>query len=177
MLSRGVLALALVAGASVGSAPRSLAAQEPLPSPVGYVNDFASVLPPESRARLEELARRVNAATRGDMVIVTLPDLAGRPVEEVPLRLGREWRIGANAVVTEDVPEGATMVGVKARSTLVEAETWAKDFLPYGTPCKEPCEPGSQRIEDLEHEVRALREQVEALLGRESADHPTRRSS
>src|SRR5579871_3158527 len=58
-----------------------------------------------------------------------------------PIIVGKRARVGANAVVTEDVPEGATMVGTKARSTLVRAETWAKEFMPYGTPCKEPCEP------------------------------------
>ena len=70
-----------------------------LPSPVGYVNDFAGVLPADAQARLTNLAERVHTATRGDMVIVTLPDLGGRPVEEVALRLGREWKIGANATV------------------------------------------------------------------------------
>lgn len=80
-----------------------------------------------------------------------------------PIIVGQRARVGANAVVTDDVPEGATMVGVKARSTLVAAETWQKDFIPYGTPCKEPCEP-SGRIEDLEAEVAQLKAQVEALL-------------
>ncbi|HEY0959088.1 MAG TPA: serine O-acetyltransferase EpsC [Novosphingobium sp.] len=81
-----------------------------------------------------------------------------------PITIGQRARIGANAVVTDDVPEGATMVGVKARSTLVAAETWAKEFMPYGTPCKEPCEPGGQRFEDLEAEVAMLRKQVAELL-------------
>ncbi len=80
--------------------PAALAAQPPaLPAPVGYVNDFAGVLSGEAKARLENLALRLNAATGGDMVVVTLPDLGGRPVEEVSLRLGREWKIGADAVV------------------------------------------------------------------------------
>ena len=73
-------------------------------------------------------------------------------------------------MVTEDVPEGATMVGVKARSTLVKAETWAKEFMPYGTPCKEPCEPSGQRIEDLEAEIAQLRAQVQALIDKDAAD-------
>lgn len=81
-----------------------------------------------------------------------------------PITVGQRARVGANAVVTEDVPEGATMVGQKARSTLIAAETWAKDFVPYGTPCKEPCEPGGKRIEDLEAEVSMLRAQLDALL-------------
>ncbi|MCJ2185909.1 serine O-acetyltransferase EpsC [Novosphingobium beihaiensis] len=82
-----------------------------------------------------------------------------------PVTVGKRARVGASAVVTEDVPEGATMIGVKARSTLMKAETYAKEFMPYGTPCKEPCEPvGNQRVDDLEDQVAALREQVEALL-------------
>lgn len=85
-----------------------------------------------------------------------------------PIIVGRRARVGANAVVTEDVPEGATMVGVKARSTLVAAETWAKNFIPYGTPCKEPCadaEPMVGRVEVLEAELAELKAQIAALTG------------
>ena len=83
-----------------------------------------------------------------------------------PITVGKRARVGANAVVTDDVPEGATMVGLKARSTLVPAETWLKEFIPYGTPCDEPCgEAGgaSERVEALEKELAALREEVAAL--------------
>ncbi|MGV3513007.1 MAG: serine O-acetyltransferase EpsC [Novosphingobium sp.] len=82
-----------------------------------------------------------------------------------PITVGPRARVGANAVVTDDVPEGATMVGLKARSTLVPAETWLKEFIPYGTPCKEPCEPnGGTRVDELEAEVAALKAQVAALI-------------
>lgn len=78
----------------------ALVAQPPaLPAPVGYVNDFAGILTAEAKGRLENLAQRLNTATQGDMVVVTLTDLGGRPVEEVSLRLGREWKIGADAAV------------------------------------------------------------------------------
>jgi serine O-acetyltransferase len=91
-----------------------------------------------------------------------------------PITVGQRARIGANAVVTDDVPEGATMVGVKARSTLVKAETWAKEFMPYGTPCKEPCEPGTQRLEELETKLALLQAQLEELISERSAgDAPT----
>jgi len=86
-----------------------------------------------------------------------------------PITVGRRARIGASAVVTENVPEGATMIGVKARSTLVVAETWAKEFMPYGTPCKEPCEPsGLARVDLLEAEVARLRDQIAALAAVDS---------
>lgn len=90
-----------------------------------------------------------------------------------PITVGRRARIGAAAVVTENVPEGATMVGIKARSTLVAAETWAKEFMPYGTPCKEPCEPsGLARVELLEGEVARLRDQIAALASGASGQEP-----
>ena len=93
-----------------------------------------------------------------------------------PITVSQRARVGANAVVTEDVPEGATMVGVKARSTVVAAEVWQKDFMPYGTPCREPCtelsEPDRQRFEELEAEVGALRAQLEELLSERRAAKP-----
>jgi serine O-acetyltransferase len=94
-----------------------------------------------------------------------------------PITVGERARIGANAVVTDDVPEGATMVGVKARSTLVAAETWQRDFIPYGTPCKDPCEPGTQRIETLEAELVTLRAEIASLRDelRDNAAKPAKR--
>lgn len=101
--------------------PAVLAAQAQsgaaLPSPVGYVNDFAGVLRPETRARLDDLAQRVNAATRGDMVVVTLPDLGGRPVEEISLRLGREWKVGANAAVGDAARNAGVVILVVPKET------------------------------------------------------------
>jgi len=84
-----------------------------------------------------------------------------------PITVGERARIGADAVVTDDVPDGATMIGMKARSTLMPAEEWLREFIPYGTPCDEPCEDqvtGARRRTDaLAEEVEALRAEIEAL--------------
>jgi len=84
-----------------------------------------------------------------------------------PIIVGRRARVGANAVVTDDVPEGATMIGLKARSTLVPAETWLREFIPYGTPCDEPCEqagdPAGERLAGLERQIVELRAEIAAL--------------
>ncbi len=84
-----------------------------------------------------------------------------------PIVVGERARIGANAVVTEDVPAGATMIGMKARSTLVPAEEWLREFLPYGTPCDEPCDElagtGRQRLEGLEAQLKLLEEEIARL--------------
>ena len=93
-----------------------------------------------------------------------------------PITVGERARVGANAVVTDDVPEGATMIGLKARSTLVPAETWLREFIPYGTPCNEPCEPSTQRIEELEARLAQLHDELEKLrAGRADAPLPAAR--
>ncbi len=82
-----------------------------------------------------------------------------------PITVGQRARIGANAVVTREVPEGATMVGIPARQTLVEADTYAKKFMPYGTPCSQRYDPETQKLEILRCEVEALRTRLDALTG------------
>ena len=86
-----------------------------------------------------------------------------------PITVGERARIGANAVVTSDVPAGATMVGPKSRSTLVEAETYSKDFVPYGTPCSERFDPATQGMEILKCEIETLQKQVAALMKKNGA--------
>lgn len=86
-----------------------------------------------------------------------------------PIVIGSRARVGANAVVTEDVPEGATMVGVKARSTLVPAEEWIKEFIPYGTPCEDAEGNRVDCVEKLEAELASLRAEIEALKAQRAA--------
>jgi serine O-acetyltransferase len=93
-----------------------------------------------------------------------------------PITVGARARIGANAVVTDDVPEGATMIGLKARSTLVPAEEWIKDFIPYGTPCDEPCAPSRDCVEKLETELAALKAEIAELRAAMPAAAPARRT-
>ena len=81
-----------------------------------------------------------------------------------PITVGVRARIGANSVVTKDVPEGATMVGIPARSTLIGAADYQQGFMPYGTPCSERFDPATQQLEILKCEVEALRAKLAAYL-------------
>ncbi len=82
-----------------------------------------------------------------------------------PITVGQNARIGANAVVTKDVPEGATMIGIPARSTLVEVTPESQVFVPYGTPCSERFDPATQQLEILKCEIEQLQKRLDALTG------------
>lgn len=69
-------------------------AADSVPPPTGFVNDFARVLDSASITRMETTIRRVRELTRGDIAVVTLPDLGGREAGDVALRIGRLWRVG-----------------------------------------------------------------------------------
>ncbi len=79
-----------------------------------------------------------------------------------PIVVAERARIGANAVVTKDVPEGAVMVGIPARATLVESRP---KFVPYGTPCSEGFDPATQQVEILRCEIEQLRARIDELTG------------
>lgn len=89
-----------------------------------------------------------------------------------PITVGEGARVGANAVVTKDVLPGAVMVGIPARSTLVEAQDYKEGFVPYGTPCSEVHDPSTKKLEKMRAELDAMRKCVDALLAeREAKEH------
>jgi serine O-acetyltransferase len=83
-----------------------------------------------------------------------------------PITVGRNARVGANAVATKDVPEAVTVVGIPAkvvqsRETAPSAE--APSFVAYGTPMGDVPDPVARAIEGLLDEVQSLRARVNQL--------------
>lgn len=75
----GCLALLLIAAA---------------PSPRGYVNDFANIIPDERESVLEQSLRDYEAQTSIEIAVVTTPSLDGEEIENYSTELFREWGVG-----------------------------------------------------------------------------------
>ena len=70
-------------------------AQIAVPPPRGYVNDFAGVLDSQSVRHMEAVITEVREKTRGEIAVVTLPDIGDRSASDVALQIGRQWGVGA----------------------------------------------------------------------------------
>src|SRR6266487_116275 len=73
----------------------TLLLQIAVPPPRGYVNDFAGVLDAPSVAHMDAVIAEVRDKTRGEIAVVTLPDIGDRPAADVALQIGRQWGVGA----------------------------------------------------------------------------------
>jgi uncharacterized protein len=69
-------------------------AQPQVPALTGRVVDRAELLNATQEAELTQRLASHEQATGDQLVVVTLPDLDGRSIEETGLALGREWGIG-----------------------------------------------------------------------------------
>jgi uncharacterized protein len=88
-----------------------------IPRPSGRVSDFAKVIAAEDEARITQLIEQVLAGSRGEIAVVTLPDLAGREVGDVALAIGREWGVGAAAAVGDRARNAGVVVLLVPRET------------------------------------------------------------
>lgn len=85
-----------------------------------------------------------------------------------PITVHRNARIGANAVVTKDVAECATVVGIPGRALTKRGDEKEETrFVAYGTPTGDIPDPLSRTLDGLLDEVSRLRARVESLEGRE----------
>ena len=62
--------------------------------PQGYLSDFARVVDADSSSRLEAYCAAVQRSTGAQIALVTLPNLAGEPVEDVANTIFRAWGVG-----------------------------------------------------------------------------------
>ena len=81
------------------------------------VVDGARVLSPDAVARINRLIFDVKAKSGGEIVIVTVPDIGGRDVGDIALRIGREWKVGANAAIGDRARNAGVVVLVVPKET------------------------------------------------------------
>ncbi len=91
------LLFAVVAAATVFCGITLAFAQE-FPKPVGFVNDFAGVIPDDTESQLETALQQFEQEQTVEVTVVTVPSLEGDSIEGYAVRLFKEWGIGKKGV-------------------------------------------------------------------------------
>ncbi|MDD5741560.1 MAG: TPM domain-containing protein [Candidatus Nanoarchaeia archaeon] len=73
--------------------PSTLIAAE-YPSPVGYVNDFAGILPGDMKLRLEQKLSEYEKQTSIEIAVVTTKSLDDMSIEDWSIELATKWGVG-----------------------------------------------------------------------------------
>jgi serine O-acetyltransferase len=78
-----------------------------------------------------------------------------------PITVGAGARVGANAVVVQDVPAGVAVVGIPAKAILPKEKTGA--FLAYGTPTGNVSDPVARALEAMAEQLAAMKSRLDAV--------------
>jgi len=121
--------LLLLVAALIALFPAAISlADQPPPQPVGYVNDFADVIPSDVEAPLEDALRLFEEETRVELVVVTIPDLGGTTIEDYAVWLFGNWGIGK-----KDVDNGVLLIlAVSERRVRIEVGYGMEPYLTDG---------------------------------------------
>jgi uncharacterized protein len=103
-----------------------------IPAPRGFVNDFANVIPASSEERLQRIITDVRAKSGGDIAVVTLPSLGGRPLEEVSLQILRQWGVGSPGKPGDPGRNAGVVILLVPRETSGESRTRVRIEAGYG---------------------------------------------
>jgi serine O-acetyltransferase len=90
-----------------------------------------------------------------------------------PITVGKDARIGANSVVTKDVPAGATVVGNPGRVVQSRRNAQPEAFAPYGTPMGDLPDPVQRAVEGLMEQISVLKARIEELETRRKDEEGT----
>ena|SRR5579872_3978880 len=96
--------------------------------PQGYVSDFAHVIDPATKDRLETYCGIVERSTGAQIALVTVPSLEGEPIEDVANTIFRAWGVGQKGK-----DEGILMLlAVRDRRSRLEVGYGLEPILPDG---------------------------------------------
>jgi uncharacterized protein len=62
--------------------------------PTGYVNDYANVLDPTTKARIENICQQVDQKAKAQITLITINTLDGSDIETFAVDLFKKWGVG-----------------------------------------------------------------------------------
>jgi uncharacterized protein len=108
---------------------RAQATESPLPPPTGFVNDYANVIDPTTKARLETILTNLRDQHQIEFAVVTVPTTGDQPIFDYTLAVARGWGIGAK---DGDHAGGILLVAINDRKYFTQVSRHLEGDLPDG---------------------------------------------
>ena len=118
-----ILLVAAIASAS------GQTAQSPLPPPTGYVNDYAAVIDPATKRRLETTLANLDHQQQIQFSVVTVDTTGGQEIFDYSLAVARGWGIGSKDT---QKPSLLLLVAIKDRKYFTQVSRHLEGDLPDG---------------------------------------------
>ncbi|HEY5445546.1 MAG TPA: TPM domain-containing protein, partial [Pyrinomonadaceae bacterium] len=100
-----------------------------LPSPTGQINDFAGVVDPQSKGRLESLLANLKAKTKVAFYVVTVDTTGGQDIFKFSQELAASWNIGSKTSSTKTL---LLVISVGSKTSFTQFSRLAQADLPEG---------------------------------------------
>ncbi len=103
----------------------------PLPSPTGFVNDYAGVIDSATKQQLETKLKNLKDTTNPsvEIAVAVVKTTGDRPIFDFSLAVARGWKIGSKDV---DNPSALLFVAIDDRKYFTQVSKDLEDELPDG---------------------------------------------
>jgi tetratricopeptide (TPR) repeat protein len=123
-------ALLVIIGLVYALADESVSAQgQRLPKPSGHVNDFAEVVDPATRQRIETVLTNLKLRTGLDFVIATAKTAGDEDLYDYSLRIANDWNVGAPTSLGKNL---LLVIVVDSGKFFTQTSRTARAVLPDG---------------------------------------------
>ena len=146
----------------VNASQHQAEAKPTLPPRTGFVGDFANVLDPESKERLQQALTELRDKSDIEFAVVTIETTGGQPIFDYSLALAKEWGIGP-----KDISKGGgilLMLAIKDRDWRIQISRSLEKDLP-----DEVCKALGDQSQDLYRQGRygeGITKYVQAIIER-----------
>ncbi|MCC6452990.1 MAG: TPM domain-containing protein, partial [Acidobacteria bacterium] len=99
--------------------------------PTGFVNDYAGVIDPTTKAELEKKLTDLKNSTNPqvEIAVAVIQTTGGRDIFDYSIQLARTWKIGSKA---DDNPSALLVVAIRDRKYFTQISRDLEDELPDG---------------------------------------------
>ena len=112
----------------VNVSPRAQITSQRL-TPAGHVNDFAGVIDPQTKTRLESLLLNLKEKTKVDFYVATVDATGGLPIFDYSRQLAGEWNIGSRNSGSKSL---LLVVSVGSKTSFTQFSRSIQPDLPEG---------------------------------------------